>query len=408
MAILPMLIEHLMTRGQRAEQIESMNLQQEQMKLQQKQINLNIKEKQQMLDTIDSLGLSRQEKAGILLNPKIGGLLLSLSGRGQETPPRDVAAEKAFPLGVMPEPPSLVERITQGQLGGEAGNILGDILYKETGIGRSTEIVRTESLLHPQTGEPMIVPRTREGQYLWDRAVPAPPEYATQAIETAEGGKGVMLYDKTRGFRPGGPSTQFMTTAPPTMQKPIKETSLPLWVHPETLESPSVGTSQQQAEQQGYRRVSTEAKNRIDAAKGMKEVLVKLGDLMKQVFPKEGGLRERMTGAPSRMLGARTQYDPNAAQLESFINGTVAPIIRSFGEKGNLSETDVKRAINLMPKITDSADVAWGKFNNLIELINNIQASAVGGRPGLSLKPSGQKAKPSLKPGKKKRFELIK
>ena len=399
MAILPMLIEHLMTRGQRAEQIESMNLQQEQMKLQQKQINLNIKEKQQMLDAIDSLGLSRQEKAGISLNPKIGGLLLSLSGRGQEFPQRDIAAEKAIPQEFIPKQPSLIERITQGQLGAEGiGGILGDVLYKELGIGRSSEIVTTETLQHPETGEMVRVPRTRSGQYKWELSQPAPPELTTETITQPSGAQSVMLYDKLRGFRPGG--IQIMQKAPAAVEKPIKETSLPLWVHPQTLESPSVGTSQQQAEQQGYRRVSTEAKNRIDAAKGMKEVLVKLGELMKQVFPEKGGLRERMTGAPSRMLGARTQYDPNAAQLESFINGTVAPIIRSFGEKGNLSETDVKRAINLMPKITDSADVAWGKFNNLIELINNIQASAVGGKPGLSLKPSGKKAKPLLKPKK--------
>ena len=40
-----------------------------------------------------------------------------------------------------------------------------------------------------------------------------------------------------------------MQKAPAAVEKPIKETSLPLWVHPQTLESPSVGTSQQQAEQ---------------------------------------------------------------------------------------------------------------------------------------------------------------
>jgi hypothetical protein len=387
------LIKLATERGLRREQAETYDLQQQGMKDQQKLISLNIKEKQQMIDALDKLppeyrtappvlktlmwltnrGMMGQEQQpmGGYLPPAEGGI-----GGGFETPQ------------AQPVQPGLTGQIAGKQLGleqmGGMGNIIKDILLKQ-GIGKSREVRSWQTLQHPETGEWVRVPTTMFGSPVWQEAQPAPPELGTQAIERTGGEKAVILFDKLRGFVPGQPG--YIQTAPPTMEKPIKETGLPLWVHPETLESPAAGMSPKEAEGQGYRRVSTEAKNRIDAAKGMKEVLTKLGDLMNQVFPKHGGLGERMRGAPSRLFGARTQYSPAAAQLESFINGTVAPIIRSFGEKGNLSETDVKRAINLMPKITDSADVAWGKFNNLIDLINNIQRSAIGGKPSMGLKP---------------------
>lgn len=402
--ILSELIPFWMNRGMRQEQKETMDLQQEMMKQQLKQQQMNYKQSQQVIDYLNTL--PPEWRASAQKHPLVTNLLMSITNRGQEGAGQAQPQTLDIATGdIAPPPPQagqgLAGQIAESQLGlGGAGNVIKDILFKEMGIGRSTEIVRTESLTHPVTGDRVIVPRTRTGEYLWDKAQPAPPEYTTQAIEMGEGAKGVMQYDKLRGFRPGMPETQIMQTAPPVMQKPIKEISLPLWVHPVTLESPGPGMSPEEAERQGYKRVSTEAKNRIDAAKGMREVLAKMGKLMEQVFPPKGGLRERMTGVPSRLFGAKTQYDPVAAQLESFINGTVAPIIRSFGEKGNLSETDVKRAINLMPKITDSADVAWGKFKNLLELIDNIQRSAIGGKPGLRLKPSGKTTKPSLKPKK--------
>ena len=387
--VIMQLVPFWMTHGQRQQQAEMM-------KLQQKQIQMNIKEKQQMLDVINSL--PENVRASAMLSPKIAGTLLMLTNRGQEQPtemaipqPGQIPPMADIAAGGIAAPgPSLPSQIAEGQLG-DIGGILGDVLYKELGIGRSSEIVTTETLQHPETGEMVRVPRTRSGEYRWELSQPAPPELATETIKTPTGAEAVMLYDKLRGFRPGGATLpQIMPTAPGTMELPIKTTEMPLWVHPETLESPPPGMSPDEAAKLGYRKVSTEAKKRIDAAKGMREVLVKLGELMRQVFPPSGGVRERIKGAPSRMLGAKTQYNPQAAQLESFINGTVAPIIRSFGEKGNLSETDVKRAINLMPKITDSADVAWGKFNNLIELIDNIQRSAIAGKPGLGLQPRKQ------------------
>ena len=400
MAWLPQLIGFLATRGQRQQEFQARQQKMDYMKSQKQLMDMGIKKNEQILETIKSLPEELQPL--MLMNPEIGSLLVAnakIGMPGQEQPTGQApfaqpTAEVGPPVGDVARGPGLAGEIAGMQLG-PIQNIIPDLLRHKYGVGRSAEVLPPVQMSHPETGEPIMVPRSHTG-FRFDLAYPAPPEYATQTIKEPSGAERVIQYDKLRGFRPGG--IQAIPTAPGTMEMPIKTTELPLWVHPQSLESPPPGMSPAAAEKAGFRKVSTEAKNRIDAAKGMMEVVAKLGELMKQVFPPSGGLRERMTGAPSRLFGAQTQYDPIAAQLQSFINGTVAPLIRSFGEKGNLSETDVKRAINLMPKITDSADVAWGKFNNIVELMNNIQKSAVAGKPGLSLKPQP----------KKKRFELVK
>lgn len=415
--ILSQLIPFWMTRGQRLEEAEIMKEKAEMMKLQQKQISLNMKEKEQILETINSLNLPPEQKTGLLLNPKMAGMLMFLTNRGQEAGPQIVPPEGSragrLEEGMVSEQrPGLPGQIAQGQLG-----ITPDILTRAIpkmlfGLDMGRPQIRTIEVTPEDIqsgGLPPNINRPGEWEVPFDPATNqwrydlgqfgGYEELVPIQRETLGGGKETIHIPRSRfqapslGLQAGGMPGPGIRTKLPIMEQPIKETGLPLWVHPETLESPPTGMSPDEAAKQGYRRVSTEAKNRIDAAKGMKEVLVKLGELMRDVFPPKGGLEERMRGAPSRLFGARTQYDPSAAQLESFINGTVAPIIRSFGEKGNLSETDVKRAINLMPKITDSADVAWGKFNNLIELINNIQRSAIGGKPGLGLKPGKPKKK---------------
>ena len=61
------------------------------------------------------------------------------------------------------------------------------------------------------------------------------------------------------------------------------------------------------------------------------------------------------------------------------INGTLAPIIRSMGEKGNLSDTDIKRAANLFPKLSDSGTVAWQRLEQLKTLIREGKEKKLGG-----------------------------
>ena len=329
MAWLPQLIGFLATRGQRQQEFQARQQKMDYMKSQKQLMDMGIKKNEQILETIKSLPEELQPL--MLMNPEIGSLLVAnakIGMPGQEQPTGQApfaqpTAEVGPPVGDVARGPGLAGEIAGMQLG-PIQNILPDLLRHKYGVGRSAEVLPPVQMSHPETGEPMMVPRSHTG-FRWDLAYPAPPEYATETIKEPSGAERVIQYDKLRGFRPG--ETRTIQTAPGIMEQPIKETSLPLWVHPQTLDSPPPGMSPEAATKAGYRRVTTDARNRIDAAKSMREILVELKRLMEAVFPPSGGLMERMRGAPQRYVGAKTQYSTEAAALASFVKGTVAPII---------------------------------------------------------------------------------
>lgn len=189
-------------------------------------------------------------------------------------------------------------------------------------------------------------------------------------------------------------------TAPSPSDLPIKEDDLVSWRHPDTLVPPPLGVTPKQAEAQGYRRLSTQATANIDAIKSIDPILQRVKELATKVFGpsdmsgKKSAIGQRTIGAGLRTIGAYTQLDPDAAELMSVINGTLAPTVRGLGEKGNLSDTDIKRAQGLFPSMTDTPDVAWRKLNGLIGVFGEIQKRQITGLPS----PSLSVGKPQRKP----------
>ncbi len=178
----------------------------------------------------------------------------------------------------------------------------------------------------------------------------------------------------------------------PNSQLEINSDDLPLWVKPEDLSSPEPGMTPTQAKQAGFQRLSTNSKATIDSLKGALQVQSQVLDLTDKVFPKE---KESILN-PNRVLrplSAALQTDPNATVLFNLVNATLAPLIRSLGEKGNLSDTDIKRAAKVVLKGTDTAQVARQKISTIVELLGNIQRSVFAG---------------GSKTSKEKRFQIIK
>ena len=165
----------------------------------------------------------------------------------------------------------------------------------------------------------------------------------------------------------------------PESDQPIPMGDLASWRHPDTLGSPPAGITPKQAQEQGYKRVSTNAATTADALKGVNTALTEIKGLMVDVFPKEESTLGRVPGALKRKTGSLAQSDPKAAQLEALLGGTLSLYIRALGEKGTLAEGDVKRAMNLVPKLTDRADVAWGKIRQLEGLFRKVQAGVISG-----------------------------
>ncbi|MHB8123112.1 MAG: hypothetical protein ACYDG4_13260 [Desulfuromonadaceae bacterium] len=157
----------------------------------------------------------------------------------------------------------------------------------------------------------------------------------------------------------------------------IQGDELSLWVNPQTLSTATQGMTPEQAKAEGFQRVSTQAKQNIDALKAANIVVTEIKTLMAKVFPEKESFASPQRAL--RPIGAALQTNPDASRLFSLVNGTLAPIVRSLGEKGNLSDQDMKRAQNLFLKGTDSAKVAWDKTNGMLDLLGKIQRSTFSG-----------------------------
>lgn len=168
-----------------------------------------------------------------------------------------------------------------------------------------------------------------------------------------------------------------ITTKQPAGNVAIQGDELNLWVHPATLATATQGMTPDQAKAGGFQRVSTAAKQSIDSLKAATVVVTEIKGLMDKVFPEKESF-----ASPQRILrpiGAALQTNPDATRLFSLVNGTLAPIVRSLGEKGNLSDTDVKRAGKLVISGTDSTKVARDKTQGLLDLLGKIQRSTFSG-----------------------------
>ena len=60
-------------------------------------------------------------------------------------------------------------------------------------------------------------------------------------------------------------------------------------------------------------------------------------------------------------------------QYTQFAEGTLAPIIKSLGETGVLTDRDIIRAYGLVPNLQDSPDVASNKIQQLRDLLTNVK-----------------------------------
>lgn len=190
-------------------------------------------------------------------------------------------------------------------------------------------------------------------------------------------GKGTFNVQVPKFGGTGGPSLNIQTS-PADKQEAIPQAELPLWVNTKTLETPPVGMTPIEAQDAGYKRVTTGQKDVVNSMGSVSKIIDQIRGLMDSVYPKTENFSERITGGVSRYVGAKTQTNTEAAKLQKLLKGTLAPIIRSLGEKGALSDGDVKRAIELFPALTDDADVAWGAIEQIQNILDGAKDQALG------------------------------
>jgi hypothetical protein len=132
--------------------------------------------------------------------------------------------------------------------------------------------------------------------------------------------------------------------------------------NPETGEQAPLGITMNQAIKEGYVPLTTDSVNKSEAMKSADIILNKLeSKLTKIPLPSKDAPIGfgRMGTAPWYMYQKLSQDNTDIATFQSYAQGTLAPLIRSLGEKGNLSDNDIERAINLVPKILPTWKNRW-------------------------------------------------
>ena len=89
-------------------------------------------------------------------------------------------------------------------------------------------------------------------------------------------------------------------------------------------------------------------------------------------YQAQGPIGGRITGLLNTLTGG--SYNPSVAAYDSGSAGALGTIIKALGDTGALSEGDQKRALNLLPKTTDSEAAAKIKYQQLIQILQGAGA----------------------------------
>ena len=163
-------------------------------------------------------------------------------------------------------------------------------------------------------------------------------------------GAGVGDVDRLESFTigPGGiipkfgrdPLEEFMDAPLPTAQLGSYRNA--------AGEIPPAGITPRQMDELGFRRIDP-------TQESVNQIIDEIQPMVDNIFTAGEGFTERAFAAAENFWDKLTQNNPNVALYQGWVDGTVAPLIRSLGEKGNLATEDVKRALELFPKLSQSA-----------------------------------------------------
>jgi hypothetical protein len=115
-------------------------------------------------------------------------------------------------------------------------------------------------------------------------------------------------------------------------------------------------------------------RNKIAGYNTANSVVDSLEQLWKTVPSSGSQLTSGLTGAPG-IKQLRSTFDPSVRQYTQFAEGTLAPIIKSLGETGVLTDRDIVRAYGLIPNLQDSKGVAARKIEELRKLLTRAESA---------------------------------
>lgn len=89
-------------------------------------------------------------------------------------------------------------------------------------------------------------------------------------------------------------------------------------------------------------------------------------------YQAQGPIGGRFTQLMNALTGGG--YNPAVSAYDSGASGSLGTIIKALGDTGALSEGDQKRALELLPKTTDSEEAAKMKYQQLIQILQGAGA----------------------------------
>ena len=89
-------------------------------------------------------------------------------------------------------------------------------------------------------------------------------------------------------------------------------------------------------------------------------------------YQAQGPIGGNITGLLNTLTGGA--YNPKVAAYDSGSKGALGTIIKALGDTGALSEGDQKRALDLLPKTTDSEQAAKIKYQQLLQILKGAGA----------------------------------
>ena len=102
-----------------------------------------------------------------------------------------------------------------------------------------------------------------------------------------------------------------------------------------------------------------------------KEAGLKTLNTLLNSYERGGGGQGIVGGTLTNLLNSATggSYNSSAQTYATQSRGAAAQIIKALGESGSLSDRDIQAAMDMLPKNTDSKQVAQEKINNLMALL---------------------------------------
>lgn len=126
--------------------------------------------------------------------------------------------------------------------------------------------------------------------------------------------------------------------------------------------------------------------NQKNKVSGLQGGLAQL-DVLEKLYGNINKSQNQIVAAGGGLPGVkqvRSSVDPKVREYMGFAEGTIAPLIRSLGESGVLTDADREKALNAIPNLGDSESVAANKLASLKQLINdNITRVVSGGDTGM-------------------------